>query len=160
MYNKYIYIYFKIKIQKSVQHLQNNQVDIRKKKKDIYDFNPIVDSETENRLKLLPKPIYKYIPKSPISVDSVEEKDKNNEDDKNKQNNKPNNNNENDINTEDFIQFVEPSEEELANRIEYDMDEQGIVLIILIIIEKEFINILFLNIYIIHKKYCLLFYST
>jgi len=111
-------------------------------------------------LKLLPKPIYKYIPKSPISVDSVEEKDKNNEDDKNKQNNKPNNNNENDINTEDFIQFVEPSEEELANRIEYDMDEQGIVLIILIIIEKEFINILFLNIYIIHKKYCLLFYST
>ena len=61
-------------------------------------------------MKLLPKPIYKYIPKSPISSYSEEDNKIDNEG----------------SDTEEFIQFVEPSEEELLNRIEYDMDEQGI----------------------------------
>jgi len=76
---------------------------------DGYGFLPIVDSETENRLKLLPKPIYKYIPKSPISSNSEEENNIENEENE----------------TEEFIRFVEPSEEELLKRVEYDMDEQG-----------------------------------
>ncbi|OUM62135.1 hypothetical protein PIROE2DRAFT_11689 [Piromyces sp. E2] len=110
----------------SSQNLQSNQIEIRKKKKDIYDFNPIVDSETENRLKLLPKPIYKYIPKSPISNNSVEEKDNSyNKNNKKKDIKDKRNNKEKDNSTDDFIQFIEPSEEELASRIEYDMDEQG-----------------------------------
>ncbi|ORX79524.1 hypothetical protein BCR32DRAFT_205479 [Anaeromyces robustus] len=94
---------------------QNNQIEVKKKiikkNKDSFDFLPIVDSETENRLKLLPKPIYKYIPKSPISSNSE----------------KSNNNGNEENDTEDFIQFVEPSEEELLNRIEYDMDEEDMV---------------------------------
>ncbi|ORX59149.1 hypothetical protein BCR36DRAFT_366335 [Piromyces finnis] len=101
-------------------------MEIRKKKKDIYDFNPIVDSETENRLKLLPKPIFKYIPKSPISIISEEGEDNNSNVNSKNVNNNKDNSNKNDVD-KNFIQFIEPSEEELANRIEYDMDEQDMV---------------------------------
>jgi len=63
-------------------------------------------------LKLLPKPIYKYIPRLPISSNSVV--------------GKKSSNRKREGSAQDFIQFVEPSEKELLSRIEYDMDEQGI----------------------------------
>lgn len=94
----------------SNNHIENEK-NMLKKNKD--DFLPIVDIETENRLKLLPKPIYKYIPRLPISSNSVV--------------GKKSSNRKREGRAQDFIQFVEPSEKELLSRIEYDMDEQDMV---------------------------------
>jgi len=107
----YIFYIFIIIVSIQNSDVSNNHIENEKNmlKKNKDDFLPIVDIETENRLKLLPKPIYKYIPRSPISSSSVVGK-KNN---RKKQG------------VQEFIQFVEPSEKELLNRVEYDMDEQG-----------------------------------
>jgi len=105
-----LFIIFYDSVQNQIFSNSNIEMEKKVQKKIKDDFLPIVDIETENRLKLLPKPIYKYIPRSPISSNSVVGK---------KSNRKRQGS------AQEFIQFIEPSEKELLNRVEYDMDEQG-----------------------------------